>query len=245
MSSPLVPGSAPGPSPAPPASPETAASLAVSRLRQLAGAVSGLFPGAEAVPLRGKEAERLAALERATLALAARPRAPERAGDGPLLLQAAALRRQAAAALGLLGGHARAEVGGAIERSLLHWDQAGDLALLTAEGRAAALSLHEACDAALRAALAQPGRGPGALALLLSAAEASAAIDAACALLRAFELRFVILLRERLLQSGARGAAAEREALLPGGVPFCDLGGALCAAAAAFGWQGGEDGAAS
>jgi hypothetical protein len=58
------------------------------------------------------------------------------------------------------------------------------------------------------------------------------AVDAACSLLRALEVRFVILLRERL-RMGPEGADA-RAVLMPGGAPFIDVGGALVAVALTF-----------
>ena len=211
-------------------------------MKKLGDIVAELFPEVEEVPLRGREQERLAALEGAARLLASLPVSLASVAsphDRVLLGQAAALRQQAAETLSFLSEHARAELLSGIERSLAKWDQAGDLQLLPEGGRKAALMLHTACDQALSAVLSAHRRGPGEVALLGAIAEAGVAIDATCAILRAVELRFVILLRERLSTALGR---TDREALLPSGVPFFDLGGALSAVAAAFFGEGAQDG---
>ena len=149
-----------------------------------------------------------------------------------------ALRQQATATLMLLSEHASTEVPQALERALRRWDQAGDLDLLPPHLRAAALALQTRAQAALDGILAARQRDAARLTLLCAAAEASLAVDSACAVLRAVETRFASLLRAQLYRGEAQDEAAQREALLPAGQPFLDLGAALREVAWAF--QAGE-----
>jgi hypothetical protein len=183
-----------------------------------------LCPAREEVPLLGSERLRLSTLRRVVLHLHRLPRAPAAEVDEALLAQAAALRGQAGAVLSELGQNAADELAAAIERAIVKWEQAGDLQLLPEGGRQAALRLHRACSEALDLLQAAAVRTPGHVALLLACAEATAAVDAACSVLRAVELRFPVLLRARLR---AAQPLSERAALLPGGRPFFDLGQAL------------------
>ncbi|MDW8282783.1 MAG: hypothetical protein RMK29_13800 [Myxococcales bacterium] len=199
-------------------------------LDSLVATTAALLPDREPVPLRGREQERLLRLEQAALHLLGLPPTGTSADDRTLLRSAAALRQRAAAVLARLGQHARLEMQAALERALVRWDQAGDLVLLPPSVREEVVGVHRACDQALEHLQGLPGRSPAALALLLAVAEATLALDAACALLKAVEVRFVMLVRERLRQR----EGGEREALLPQGQPFLNLGGALCAVATAF-----------
>jgi hypothetical protein len=234
---------------------ETGRSAAAEEaLRSLGSTIAALAPGRQHVALTDKERERLALLKRAAEHVAALP-GPRAAakGDGDvdraLLAEAYRLRALAAATLASLGQHAAAEMRAGIEKALLHWDQAGDLRLLSPEGRERSLRLHEAARGALGGILAARRRTPGLLALLLCATEAMTAVDAACTLLRSVEVRFVPLVRERLRQrigpapAGPPPEQEEREALLPGGAPFIDPGQAVLLTARAFGWSGEGPGA--
>lgn len=238
---------------------ETGRSAAAEEaLRSLGCTIAALAPGRQQVALTDKERERLALLRRAAEHVAALPRprpgpgqkpAPEGDADLVLLAEAHRLRALAAATLAALGQHAAAEMRAGIEKALLHWDQAGDLRLLSAEGRERSLRLHEAAREALAGVLKARRRTPEILALLLCAVEAMTAVDAACTLLRSVEVRFVPLVRERLRQrigpapAGPPPEQEEREALLPGGAPFVDPGQAVLLTARAFGWPGGGGGA--
>ncbi len=192
-------------------------------------------PGPAQPTIQGKERERLALLQRAARHMAGLPPGAASDPSDAALLRAAELRRRAGAVLRRLGQHAAAEMPLALGRAITRWDQAGDVSLLSAAGRQAALEVQGAAQEALRLVLGARRRTPALLGLLAAAAETVVAVDAACALLRAAELRFAPLLRERLRRGGAGDTASQRALLLPGGVPFLDLGGALLAVAEAFG----------
>lgn len=208
-------------------------------LLSLSQAIEDLLPAA-AVPLPpgDREGARLRLLRETAGALVA---APDGAGalaggaDEALRERAAALRGRAAETLGLLSAHAARELPAALSRALVHWDQAGEISLLPAAARAAAQKAQEAAQQALEDLRGLRCRAPAALGLLLAAAETMSAIDSACTLLRAVELRFVPLLRERLRRAAD---LSPRDALLPGGAPFLDLGAALLHVARAFGAPG-------
>lgn len=207
-------------------------------LRRVQRQLELLVPTAAAGEVGGRERERQRQLQRAALHLATQPRARGASAGDDTLREARALRQQAAATLMLLSEHASTEVPQALERALRRWDQAGDLDLLPPRLRAAALALQTRAQAALDGILAARQRDAARLTLLCAAAEASLAVDSACAVLRAVETRFASLLRAQLYRGEAQDEAAQREALLPAGQPFLDLGAALREVAWAF--QAGE-----
>ncbi len=197
--------------------------------------VTALLPQGFPIPPGSRESARLQALLLAAEHLRALPARGATSDD--LLRRGAALRAQAAETLAILGKHAAAEMPAALHRATAHWEQAGNVTLLTPEGRAAALALQEAVQHALDALLAVRERTPGAVAFLGCAAEAMTAVDSACTLLRAMEVRFAPLLRERLRQLPTSASPADqREALLPGNIPFLPVGEALLGAAVALGF---------
>lgn len=212
---------------------DAAGEAAWPALRRVQRQLELLVPTAAAGEVGGRERERQRLLQRAALHLVAQPRARGAGGDDTLR-EARELRQQAAVTLMLLSEHASTEVPQALERALRRWDQAGDLDLLPPRLRAAALALQTRAQAALDALLAARQRDAARLTLLCAAAEASLAVDSACAVLRAVETRFASLLRAQLYRNEAQDEAAQREALLPAGQPFLDLGAALREAAWAF-----------